>query len=426
MELMCPVYMGNDMTCWLVSGNYCRDQIRGKFAEKMEMCLECDVFELNMDPAAMKATIAEVNKQFGEFRKTVQQRNREMEGMNLELALGLSEVFEALKKISSGDRSVQMPERSKVELITELKHMVNLTAKKILILGHLPIAFYTARSCGSPQWIWVSAQIERISGFPAEKYIGDPQFWISRIHQDDRERVLREFDEICTKGAIAMEYRYECAGGSYNWFSDHAVLICGDRGEPVEIVGAVLDITERKQTEEALRTLSLADELTGLYNRRGFFTLAEKQLRIANRMKKKMLLLFADLDDLKWINDNMGHSEGDTALIDVANILKKTFRESDFVARIGGDEFVVLAIESEEVNVEVLGRRLEENLRAYNAERERSYDLSISAGVSRFNPESQCSIDELIGKADKYMYRHKRKKTRRLTTRNAVSLSVIQ
>jgi len=238
--------------------------------------------------------------------------------------------------------------------------------------------------------------------------------------------VLSEFDSIRRKGTIVTEYRWQCADGSYNWFRDQAVLISGEKGEPVEIVGALLDITERKRTEEALRTLSLADELTGFYNRRGFFTLAEQQLRIANRMKKRMLLLFADLDGLKWINDNMGHNEGDLALVDVANILKKTFRESDFVARIGGDEFVVLAIETEEVNAEVLSERLEENLRAHNAERKRGYNLSISTGISRCSPESRCSIDELLSRADKSMYRHKKKKTRRPGLRSATPFSTVR
>ena len=95
--------------------------------------------------------------------------------------------------------------------------------------------------------------------------------------------------------------------------------------------------------EEALLALSLTDELTGLYNRRRFFVLTEQCLKVAVRTKKRSLLLFIDMDDLKWINDHYGHNEGDQALIDLANILKKTFRESDIIARIGGDEFVVLS-----------------------------------------------------------------------------------
>ena len=123
--------------------------------------------------------------------------------------------------------------------------------------------------------------------------------------------------------------------------------------------------------EEALLALSLIDELTGLYNRRRFFVLTEQYLKLSVRTKKKLLLLFIDMDNLKWINDHHGHNEGDQALIDLANILKKTFRESDIVARIGGDEFVVLS-ESTDENGEIVLTRLYENIKDHNAKRSRS------------------------------------------------------
>ena len=107
------------------------DEIQGKFFEKMEMCLGCKAFEANMGVAALKETIKTVDKQFKEFRKVVNDRDRELEGMGMELAIGLSEVFEGLKKISSGDPEVKLPETSEVELITKLKHMVNMTAENI-------------------------------------------------------------------------------------------------------------------------------------------------------------------------------------------------------------------------------------------------------------------------------------------------------
>ena len=166
---------------------------------------------------------------------------------------------------------------------------------------------------------------------------------------------------------------------------------------------------ERNQAEEALRTLSLIDELTGLHNRRGFFALAEQQLKIANRMKKEMLLIFADLDQLKWINDTLGHHEGDLALIEAAGILKETFRKSDIIARIGGDEFVITT-EAVEASVNVLITRLLENLDSYNAKGDRRYKLSLSTGITRYEPENPCSIDELLRRADALMYEAKRKK----------------
>ena len=160
--------------------------------------------------------------------------------------------------------------------------------------------------------------------------------------------------------------------------------------------------------KEALIALSLTDELTGLYNRRRFFILTEQCLKGAIRTKKRPLLLFIDMDDLKWINDHYGHNEGDQALIDFANILNKTFRESDIIARIGGDEFVVL-LESTDDNGETMVTRLYENLRDYNTKRSQRI-LSISLGTAQFDPEYPISIDELLSKADALMYAQKRRR----------------
>ena len=172
--------------------------------------------------------------------------------------------------------------------------------------------------------------------------------------------------------------------------------------------------------EEALLALSLIDELTGLYNRRRFFVLTEQYLKLSVRTKKRLLLLFIDMDNLKWINDHHGHNEGDQALIDLANILKKTFRESDIIARIGGDEFVVLS-ESTDENGEIVLTRLYENIKDHNAKRSRRYALSISVGTTQFDPKYPISIDELLSKADALMYAQKRKRRKqesRLGVRN--------
>ncbi len=160
--------------------------------------------------------------------------------------------------------------------------------------------------------------------------------------------------------------------------------------------------------EEALLALSLIDELTGLYNRRRFFVLREQYFKVAFRTKKRLLLLFIDVDNLKWINDHHGHNEGDQALIDLANILKKTFRESDIIARIGGDEFVILS-ESTDGNGEIVLTRLYENIKDYNAKSSRRYILSISVGTTQFDPKYPVSIDELLSKADALMYAQKQK-----------------
>jgi signal transduction histidine kinase len=127
----CPVYESRTLNCWLIPGTHCRNEIQGKFLEKIEMCLECEPFKANMDVDSMAETLKVVNAQLTEFRRMVDERDRELEGASMELALGLSEVFEGLKEISQGNPGVEIPETSQLELISKLKHMVNLTAKNL-------------------------------------------------------------------------------------------------------------------------------------------------------------------------------------------------------------------------------------------------------------------------------------------------------
>ncbi len=178
----------------------------------------------------------------------------------------------------------------------------------------------------------------------------------------------------------------------------------------ISVSRATQYLQDRQRVLEELRTLSLSDELTGLYNRRGFFILAEQQIKIAARTRRGMLLVSADLDGLKGINDRFGHYEGDRALVDAAQILRQSFRESDILSRIGGDEFVVLITEKPEINAEVLFGRLRKNLELYNRRVQRPYSFFISMGVAIFDPQNPVTLNELLVQADKSMYRNKKHK----------------
>lgn len=159
--------------------------------------------------------------------------------------------------------------------------------------------------------------------------------------------------------------------------------------------------------DREIRSLAITDELTGLYNRRGFLASATHQIKLAQRNGQNVLLLFCDLDNLKGINDSYGHQEGDLALIRAADALEDTFRDSDIIARLGGDEFAVLASEASLPNREDILPRLEESLaRANNAETR--YQLSLSIGVARFDPLNPSTLGELMARADKNMYVHKK------------------
>ncbi|MBW1770368.1 MAG: PAS domain S-box protein, partial [Deltaproteobacteria bacterium] len=138
-EEKCPVYGSKELRCWLISGTHCRNNIQGKFLEKIEICLECQHFKVNINVDSMEETLKVVNKQLTEFRRMVDERDSELEDTSMELALGLSEVFEGLKRISKGDPGVKISETSNLDLIVKLKQMVNLTAKdsaEIVNLSH--------------------------------------------------------------------------------------------------------------------------------------------------------------------------------------------------------------------------------------------------------------------------------------------------
>jgi diguanylate cyclase (GGDEF)-like protein len=152
---------------------------------------------------------------------------------------------------------------------------------------------------------------------------------------------------------------------------------------------------EQKRIKDKLQSLSLTDELTGLYSRRGFFDLANRQLKLAKRQKMKAFLLYANMNNLKEINDTFGRKEGEKALIDIANILRRTYRESDIIARLNGVEFAVypVGITDTDVNPKILADRFQINLALHNAE---YYQLSVSVDISSIDTEFTCSIDEVL------------------------------
>lgn len=178
------------------------------------------------------------------------------------------------------------------------------------------------------------------------------------------------------------------------------------------LVRALRYAIERHQLQMALRAMALIDELTGLYNRRGLQTLSRQYLRMADRLRKRVSHIFVDLDDLKAINDAFGHREGDRALVETAELLRETFRESDILARIGGDEFVVLALETPGLAHEQWAARLQENLRQRNDRADRRWLLSMSVGIVAYDPDYPCPIDDLLDRADALMYEQKRAKRR--------------
>jgi diguanylate cyclase (GGDEF)-like protein len=167
---------------------------------------------------------------------------------------------------------------------------------------------------------------------------------------------------------------------------------------------------QRGGKQQQLQNQSIKDDLTGLNNRRGFLLLAEQMLRTARRERSGFLLLFLDLDGLKFINDTYGHAEGNRAITEAADVLRDCFRSSDLLARLGGDEFAALAMNSTATAEGALRSRLDQILATVNAKPNRTYPLGFSVGILACAPTDEQTMESLLAQADALMYESKRRK----------------
>lgn len=267
------------------------------------------------------------------------------------------------------------------------------------------------------RFTFVSPSVQLLRGYTVEEAMSltldqtlTPPSLKAAVQAIAEELALEDGPQNGSIRSRTLELEQTRKDGSTVWTEVTATFLRGSDGLPVEILGITRDITERRQKAEALRAIAFIDELTGLYNRRAFSTLCEQQLKVAHRTKRPMAVLFVDLDNMKLINDTFGHDEGDLALKEIGNILKESFRESDIIARIGGDEFAIMAVVVPKDSIEILTKRLREKIDVRNGAGNKSYHLSISLGVAHYDPEFPCSVEELLTLADASMYEEKNTK----------------
>ena len=179
---------------------------------------------------------------------------------------------------------------------------------------------------------------------------------------------------------------------------------------PATLVRSLRHAIERHRLFSAVRSLSLIDDITGLYNRRGFSDLGEQYLNLARRTGRGVTMIYVDLDRFKTINDSLGHHVGDRALFEVADILRSTFRRSDVIARLGGDEFGVLALEAADESSELLVERLRARVVDFNESGPEPYQLSVSIGMARLGVDVRVRLEDMMAEADSRMYREKQGK----------------
>jgi diguanylate cyclase (GGDEF)-like protein len=213
---------------------------------------------------------------------------------------------------------------------------------------------------------------------------------------DRRRRLLETILEL----SVATLCRISARTGLEDLVSTQSAQMAGTARKHAD------ELARRDEAEHDMRTLALTDILTGLNNRRGFFAQADQMFRLARRKHARCAVIYADIDGLKLVNDQLGHETGDQLIRDAAAVLRESLRDTDVLARFGGDEFVAFALN--EGDPRVILARLRDNLQAFNLMQERTYALSISAGVVQCDPGSDAPLLDYVQRADREMYQHKR------------------
>ncbi|HVY30218.1 MAG TPA: CHASE3 domain-containing protein [Polyangiaceae bacterium] len=398
--------------------------IRGLVAEKMAFIAESERLRREGDFAAAIQLVRSGRGKMLMDRIRVECREmKQLEERNLTARKGEAEAAEELGIVGVGagsmvtvllallslltvNRDVDELKRAAEELAKSEEHYRLLTEQSSDLVRLLSL---------DGQTTYVSPSVERMLGYTAEEYKRLPA--LSIMHPSELDLGKKMLDDVRSGGATGglSTYRLRHKNGEYRWFEVRWGLIRGADGKPRELHTAARDVTERREADDKLhsyakqlRSLSIRDELTGLYNRRGFIEVASQAHSQALRDGRPAALIFVDLNGMKRINDELGHDIGDQALGDTADILSAGMRDSDVVGRLGGDEFVVFALDFGPERLDMLRGRLRELSDARVSDKARAFRLSMSVGAAFVDPSHPASLEELLERADASMYQQKK------------------
>jgi diguanylate cyclase (GGDEF)-like protein/PAS domain S-box-containing protein len=343
----------------------------------------------------------------------------------LDRSIGSAAAFDAIQQLLDYLKDVPETGQQLLQSVIHELHRADAglreaTAKYRVLVEQIPAIVYVDVADETMATTYVSPQIESLLGITPQEYIDDPDLWTKRLHPDDRDAALAAYVQGRELGEpFTFEYRLIGADGNEVWFRDSAMVVTSEEGAPALIQGLMLDITERKRAEEQAAFLAYHDKLTDLPNRAMFEELLELAMARARRHDLAVAVVTADLDDFKLVNDSLGHDAGDELLRQFADRLREATRETDLVARPGGDEFLLLladldrsapshgATDGPTLAAEAVALRVQDALaRPFDLDGTEVY-VTASVGIAVF-PEHADTVTGLLKNADGAMYQSKK------------------
>jgi diguanylate cyclase (GGDEF)-like protein/PAS domain S-box-containing protein len=286
------------------------------------------------------------------------------------------------------------------------------------IVEHIPAITYVDALQDSAPTLFISPQVERVLGYTVQDWLTDQDLWPRILHPDDRERAIAENSRHNETGEpFSLDYRLFAKDGRIVWVHDEASIVRDEQGVARYSHGVMIDVSDRKRGDEKVAFLQYHDELTGLPSRSMFEELLELSMARANRHDGSVAVVVLDLDDFRLVNDSLGHANGDAVLREVAERLREATRETDLVARRGGDQFLLLLADLERegtgdmdaamIRVESVVQRIHDALSPpFDAGGNELY-VSASMGISLY-PHDAEDAGALVRNAEAAMYESKK------------------
>ena len=277
---------------------------------------------------------------------------------------------------------------------------------KAMLLSNIHGMVYRCKY--DPRWTmkYISDGCYDVTGYKAESLLNNKELSYADLVVDTYKKILWDdwSKALKYKRAYRGEYQIVDAQGNRKWVYEQGKGVYSQKGEVEAIDGIIIDITERKNKEDRILYLNQYDVLTGLNNRRSF---EEKKRKLFSNNNNPVSVIIGDINGLKLVNDTLGHDMGDKLIIEVANIFKSSCRQQDFIARTGGDEFLIIQPETDSAQAQKTVAEIQEKCQQKNIiTPEQNFYLSLSLGFATKKSEND-TIEEVLKIAENYMYQRK-------------------